>query len=95
MSSPDTSPTPTLSSHLSGLAANVLNQAVTQGDQAIQQLVSQAADVVHHQTEQWRDLVGAWHDAAVGQIREHPIRSVLVAASVGAVLTLLVRSSHR
>lgn len=76
-------------------AAAAPNHAVVPGDDALHQLVASAGNLSQRGVEQWRGQAEAWRDGASAHVRAHPMRSVVLAASTGALLALLLRALSR
>ncbi len=51
----------------------------------------EAEQWAHRSASQLRQQGAIWRDGASSQIRQHPLRSVAIAAGTGAVLSLLAR----
>jgi len=79
----------------SELAADALEQATAQGGEAMRRLASDAVDITQRSVEQWREQAEVWRDDASEHIRANPLRSVLIAAGAGMVITLLLRALNR
>ena len=85
-------PTPTPEhARLDGNAAKSPTDALVASGEALQRLGHQAEDIAHQGMAQLRQRGTALHDGTLLQIREHPLRSVLLAAGAGVALTLLIR----
>lgn len=76
-------------------ATDALNHAAAQGGDAVRQLVAKAGDLTQRSVQQWRGQAEVWRDGASEHIRAHPMRSVLIAAGAGMVLTLMLRALSR
>jgi ElaB/YqjD/DUF883 family membrane-anchored ribosome-binding protein len=72
-------------------ADRFIDKAADQGRDALHRLSHQASDMAHNTAAQLRQRGEQVRDGTLLQIREHPLRSVLVAAGVGVALTLLIR----
>lgn len=92
MNRPDPNAPPIPVTELDGGA---LNHAPSQGGEAVRELVAKAGDLTQRSVEQWRGQAEAWRDGTSEHIRNHPLRSVLIAAGAGMVLALLVRALSR
>ena len=83
--------------------ANGLNEARAQAGQVLNRLVSDAEKLtrrgvtaVREGSQQLRETTAQATDSTLGYIREEPVKSVLIAAAVGAslmaLITLVIRS---
>jgi|GEM_PF-6313547 len=68
-----------------------IDRASVQGRDALHRLAHQAEDFAHQSAAQLRQRGTAIHDGTLLQIREHPLRSVMLAAGAGVAVTLLIR----
>jgi ElaB/YqjD/DUF883 family membrane-anchored ribosome-binding protein len=72
-------------------AARAIDKAADSGRDTLSRLSHQASDIAHQTADQLRHRGEQVRDGTLLQIREHPLRSVLLAAGVGVALTLLIR----
>lgn len=72
-------------------AEALIERASVQSRDALHRLTQHAEEFAHQSAAQLRQRGTAIHDGTLLQIREHPLRSVMLAAGAGVALTLLIR----
>ena len=92
MNRPDLNSPPT---PVTELAAEALNNAATQGGDAVRQFVAKAGDLTQRGVQQWRGQAIMWRDGTAAHVRAHPLRSVAIATGAGMLLALLLRGLRR
>jgi ElaB/YqjD/DUF883 family membrane-anchored ribosome-binding protein len=92
-------PPPTLKTDLADPAAGgadaMLDRAAAQGQDALHRLGHEVEGFATRSAGQLRRQATAVQDMTAREVQTHPLRSVLLAAGAGALLTLLLRQLLR